>query len=52
MPYRYQGRIAENGSSRGVEGTFAGRGWAVVQLDIDGGNIPWHGLCIDVQRRI
>ena len=54
--YKYQGRIAVVGSFRGVAGNFAACGWAVVQLEADGGDIPWSGMygiirvCVDVQR--
>ena len=55
---QYRRKIAVDGSSRDVAGKKAACGWAVVQLDIDGSDIPWYGMygtilvCVDMQRTI
>ena len=33
-----------HGSSRGIVGKYAACGWAMVQLDEDGGLVPWKGV--------
>ena len=45
MPYRYQGKIAVFGPSRGVAGEYADCGWAMVQLDADGVDTPLCVMC-------
>ena len=44
-PYKDQGTIFVDGSSRGFAGKYDASGWEVVQLEADGGDIPWYGMC-------
>ena len=46
------------GSLRGSSGKYAACGWAVANMDLDGGEEPWYGgagnmpIDVDVQRTI
>ena len=56
MPCRYEGKIAVRGSLRRVAVKYAPCGWAVVQLDFDGGDISeyrMYGIILEYtdQRR-
>ena len=44
MPYRYEGKIAVRGSLRRVAVKYDPCGWAVVQLDIDGGDMSEYRM--------
>ena len=49
------GRIAIDGSLRGIVNRYAARGWAVVQMDLVGGMTLWYGvwrICAEVHRTI
>ena len=45
MLYRYQGQIAVTGTFKGVAGECAACGWAVLQLDAGGGDMPRYIDC-------
>ena len=40
----YKGRTAIDGSSRGIVNKYATCGWAVVQVDVDGGSTATYGV--------
>ena len=54
----FAGRNAVDGSKRRIVSKYAACGWAVVQMDLDGGMTPWYGvegitsISLEVQRTI
>ena len=43
IPESFSGRIALGGSFRRMVNQYAACGWAMVQMDFDGGMTPWDG---------
>ena len=44
MPYTLEGKIAVDGSLRDLAGQYIACDWADVQLEVDGGDVPWCGM--------